>query len=167
MRKVLFVLIIALFCSGVTSSYAQDLKLGFISLKKVLDNYEKVKDGEDILLKEAEKKNAQRDKLVKEIKNLREKIDLLQDKQREKKRRELNEKVKKLQDFTYETRTDLRQKRDEKFMEIMKEVKAVIEEYGSSRNYNIIIDDTLLLYKDQGLNVTDDLIKILNQRYKK
>ena len=39
------------------------------------------------------------------------------DKQKEKKEQELEEKVKKLQDFTYETRTDLRQKRDEKFRE--------------------------------------------------
>jgi len=167
MRKVLVVLLVALFCSGLSSGYAQDLKLGFINLKKVLDDYEKVKDGEGELLKQAESKNGQRDKLVKEIKNLRERIALLKDQQKEKKQQELDQKVKKLQDFTYETRTDLRQKRDEKFMDIMKEVKGVIEEYGSSRNYNIIIDDTLLLYKQEALDVTDDVIRILNQRYKK
>ncbi len=72
-----------------------------------------------------------------------------------------------MQDFTYQTRTSLRQKRDEKFREIMKEVKDVMQEYGSSRNYNVIMDDTLLFYKDDSLDVTDDVIKILNQRYKK
>lgn len=168
MRRVLVVLTVALFCcSWVNFAYAEDLKLGFINLKKVLDDYGKVKDGEDELLKEAEKKNKQREKLVKEVKNLREKIDLLQEKQKEQKQQELEEKVKELQDFTYETRASLRQERDEKFREIMKEIKDVIAEYSQSRNYNIIIDDTLLLYKDKGLDVTDDITKMLNQRYKK
>lgn len=167
MRKVIAILAIIFFYTWANPGYAQDFKLGFINLKKVLDNYEKVKDGENDLLKEAEQRDAQRGKLVQEIKNLREKIDLLKDKQKEKKEQELNEKVKKLQDFTYQMRTSLRQLRDEKFREIMKQVKDVIGEYGQSRNYNIIMDDTLLLYKDNSLDVTDEIIKILNQRYKK
>ncbi len=167
MRKILAILIILSFCSWVSTAYAQDLKLGYINLKQVLDDYQKVTEGENALLKEAEEKNKERDELVKEIKNLREKLDLLEDKQKEKKQQELDEKIKQLQDFTYQTRTSLREKRDEKFREIMKEVKDVIAEYGSSRNYNIIIDDTLLLYKDEKLDVTADIIKTLNQRYKK
>ena len=167
MRKIIAILLIVLFCSWVVPSYAQELRLAYINLKKVLDKYEKVADGEEQLLKQAEKKNTEREKLVKEIKILREKTDILEDKKKQKKQQELEEKVKKLQDFTYETRTDLRQKRDEKFRDIMKEIKDVIEEYGQSRNYNIIIDDTFLLYKDDNLDVTDEVIKILNQRYKK
>ncbi len=49
----------------------------------------------------------------------------------------------------------------------MKEVKDVIGEYGKSNNYNIIIDDTLLLYKQESLDVTEDIVKVLNERYKK
>lgn len=166
MRKILSILIIVAFCGWLNLGFAEDMKLGYINLKKVLDDYNKVRDGESELLKEAEKKNKQREELVKEIKGLREKIDLLEDSQKEKKQQELDDKIKNLQDFTYQTRTSLRQDRDEKFREIMKEVKTVIEEYGQSRNYNIIIDDTLLLYKDTGLDVTEDIVKALNKRYK-
>ena len=166
MRRIIVVLITVLFCAGISVGYAAEMKLGYINLKKVMDNYEKVKDGEDELLKKAENKNEQREKLVAEIKNLREKIDLLNDKQKEKKQEELNEKLKQLQEITYQTRTGLQQDRDEKLRDIMKEVGAVIEEYGQSRGYNIIIDDTLLFYKDTNLDVTDDVIKVLNQRYK-
>lgn len=167
MRRTLFVLAIVFFCSWSIMGHAQDLKLGYVNLKEILDKYEKVGDGEEQLLKDAEEKNAEREKLLEETKNLREKVDLLEDKQREKKERELAEKIKKLQDFTYDARTDLRQKRDEKLREIMSEIKDVMEEYGQSRNYQIIIDDTLLLYKAEGLDVTEDIIKILNKRYKK
>ncbi|MFC1698796.1 OmpH family outer membrane protein [Candidatus Omnitrophota bacterium] len=167
MRKIIAILVVVLFLTAAGSVYAEDFKIGFINLKKVLDDYKRVTDGEDQLLKEAESKNSEREKLVKEIKALREKIELLKDKQKEKKQLELDAKVKQLQDFTYQTRTDLRQDRDEKFREIMKEVKGVIDEYGQSRKYNIILDDTLLLYKVDTLDVTEDIVKVLNQRYKK
>ncbi|MBL7084822.1 MAG: OmpH family outer membrane protein [Candidatus Omnitrophica bacterium] len=167
MRKILMMLMVLLFCCWLNAGYAQDTKLGYISLKDVLDNYKKVEDEEAELVKAAEKKDKERENLVKEIKNLREKIDLLKDQKKEKKQNELDEKLNELKDFTYEMRTSLRQNRDGKFIEIMKEVKDIIKEYGQSRNYNIIIDDTLLLYKDEKLNVTDDVINTLNQRYKK
>ncbi|MBN2096973.1 MAG: OmpH family outer membrane protein [Candidatus Omnitrophica bacterium] len=167
MRKVWGVLTVTLFFLVSTAVYAEGIKIGYINLKDVLDKYQKVTDGENELIKDAEAKNSQREKLVNDIKSLREKIDLLKDTQKEKKQQELDQKVKELQDFTNETRSGLRQDRDEKFREIMKEVKDVIEEYGQSRNYNIVIDDTLLLYKDANLDVTQDIIKTLNQRYKK
>jgi len=168
MRKVSILLVTVLFCSCVGLAYAEEaLKVGFVDLKKVLDNYQKVKDCEDELLNEAEAKNAKREKLVKEIKTLREKIDLLKDKQKEKKQKELDTKVKELQDLTYEMRTSLRQEKAEKLIEIMKEVKDVMEEYGQSRNYDLIIEGELLHYKNEKLNATDDIIKMLNQRYKK
>ncbi len=167
MRKLLIVVLVLGLCSWVQSVYAQDMRIGYINLKKLLDDYEKVTDGEDKLLKQAEKKNEEREDMVKDIKTLREKIELLDDKEKDKKQQELDEKVKELQDFTYQTRTSLRQDRDEKFREIMKEVKDVIGEYGKSNNYNIIIDDTLLLYKQESLDVTEDIVKVLNERYKK
>jgi Skp family chaperone for outer membrane proteins len=167
MRRILVLLIIVALCGWVGSVHAEDTNIGYINLKKLLDDYAKVTEGEDELLKQAEGKNEERETMVKEIKALREKIELLDDKEKEKKQEELDGKIKGLQDFTYQTRTSLRQDRDEKFREIMKEVKGVIAEYGKSHNYNIIIDDTLLLYKQESLDVTEDIVKILNQRYKK
>ena len=167
MRKPLVIVTVIIFCSWMNLAYAQQFRMGYINLKKVLDEYKRVEDGEAQLLKQAEKKNKQRDKLVAEVKKLRENTGLLKDDQKAKKQRELDEKLKRLQDFTYESRTDLRQKRDDKFRVIMEEVKTVIAEYGQSRNYNVIMDDTLLFYKDQGMDVSEEVIKILNQRYKK
>ena len=83
MRKVLAVATVALFCLAASTAYAEELKIGFINLKEVLDKYEKVTDGEDVLLKEAEDKNSEREKLVNEIKSMREKIELLKDAKKE------------------------------------------------------------------------------------
>ncbi len=168
MRKVLILLTVVLFCGCLSLSYAEDnLKVGFINLKKIADSYEKLKDAEKELQKELDAKREQGEKLTKEIKSLREKIDLLKDKQKEKKQRELDQKVKELQDLNYEARTSLREKSDEKMREVSKDIKAVVQEYGQSRNYNIIFDSILVHYEDGTLDVTKDIIKTLNQRYKK
>lgn len=167
MRKILVLLTAVLFCSCLTLSYADDLKIAFIDLKKIADNYEKLKDGEKVLQEELDAKKKQSQKLAQEIKDLREKIDLLKDKQKEKKQQELDKKVKELQDLTFEARTSIRQKGDEKLREVSKDIKAVVEEYGQSRNYDIIFDAILVHYQDGSLDATDDIIKILNQRYKK
>ncbi|MBN3038296.1 MAG: OmpH family outer membrane protein [Candidatus Omnitrophica bacterium] len=167
MKRALVSLVVLALLGWVQAGFAEEQKIGYINLKTLLDDYKKVTDGEDQLLNQAEEKNEERDNMVKNIKNLREQIDLLNEADKEKKQQELDEKIKALQEFTYQTRTSLRQDRDEKFRDIMKEVKTVIEEYGKSHNYNIIIDDTLLLYKQENLDVTEEIVKILNQRYKK
>jgi len=159
-------LVVIAVCIWTQAGFAEDTKFGYINLKQVLDDYGKVTEGEDALLKQAEGKNDEREAMVKEIKTLREKIDLLDEAEKEKKQLELDEKIKALQEFTYETRTSLRQDRDEKLREIMNEVKAVIAEYGKSNSYNFIIDDTLLLYKQEVMDVTADIVKLLNERHK-
>lgn len=167
MKKMVMALAVLLVFAGMQAGFAEEQKIGYISLKTLLDDYKRVTDGEDQLLQQAEQKNEEREKLVNEIKALREKIELMDAAEKEKKQAELDEKIKSLQDFTYQTRNSLRQDRDEKFRDIMKEVKEVIAEFGQSHNYNIIIDDTLLLYKQESLDVTAEIVKILNQRYKK
>lgn len=166
MRKILAVLLTVLFCGWLSVSYAGE-QIGYITLKTVLDKYEKVAAGEQELVKEAEAKNKEREALVAEVKSLREKLDLADAAQKEKKQAELEEKIKGLQEMTYQAQTTLRQRRDEKFKEIMQDVKTVIEEYGQSSGYNMIMDDALLLYKNTKLDITEEIVKRLNQRYKK
>lgn len=167
MRKVLVMLLTLLFCGWMSASYAQDTPIGYINLKTILDKYEKVTVGEQELMKEAEAKNKEREELVKEVKSLREKLDLADAAQKPTQQAELEGKIKNLQEMTYQAQTTLRQRRDEKFKEIMQEVKDVIDEYGQSNGYNMIMDDALLLYKNAKLDVTEEIVKRLNQRYKK
>jgi len=167
MRRFLAVLMLVAFCGWANSGYAGDVKFGFIDFKKVMDNYEKVRDEEALLQKELEEKNEKGEKLTVEVKALREKIDLLKNKQKEEKQEELDAKIKELQEFNYQLRAGLSQKRDEKLREISKDIQDVVEEYGQSHNLEMIFDKLLVHYKQDKFDVTEDIIKILNQRYKK
>lgn len=160
------VLILALFFISILSQplWAQELrKVAYINVSKVLDNYNKTIEADKKLTGEGEKKNKERDKLVDEINKLRDEAELLSREVREKKEHELNEKIRALQDFDRETRLNLQRKRDDIMREIFKEIGKVIKDYGKDKGYDIIFDDRVLLYSDDSLDITDDIIKTLNK----
>ena len=43
----------------------------------------------------------------------------------------------------------------------------VIKEYGGKNGYSIIVNDRVLLYGDPGMDLTNEIIKILNDKYNK
>jgi outer membrane protein len=51
--------------------------------------------------------------------------------------------------------------------DILKEMNSVIQEYGKNQGYSIILNDRVLLYGDPAEDLTDKIIKILNDSYKK
>lgn len=62
------------------------------------------------------------------------------------------------------------QEEDNKMMqEVLNQVNSFIEEYAKTRNYSLILGTTLsgsLLYGEQAIDITDQLLLELNNRYK-
>ena len=139
-------------------------KIAFISLSKAFDSYEKTKVVDKELERSGEKKNKERDKLVQKINGLRDEVQLMAKNKREGKERELGDLMRQLQDFDREARVELRRARDDKVKEIFKEMNAVISDYGKKHGYDIIFDDRVLLYASDKIDITKDVIKILNKR---
>jgi outer membrane protein len=167
MRKILLVTFIGIFLfSGQT--FAQSAgKIGFVDLSRAFDEYEKTKDFDKELEKKGDVKQGEREKLVKEIRDMREEIELLNAKAREDKEKDIEAKIKSLQDFDQDAKTALTKERDDMVRDILKEMNAVIQEYGKSNGYSIILNDRVLLYGNETEDLTDEVIKILNEGYKK
>lgn len=154
--------------SGINFSYAAaNYKIGYVDLAKVFDEYERTKESDKILEKKANERQAQRDKSVEEIKKLKDAAELLNTKAKEEKQKLVDEQIQKLQEFDREVGTGLKKEKDEMLRDILKDIDKVVGEYGKSEGYTLIMDDRFLLYKDTQLNITDQIIKILNGRYKK
>ncbi|MEE8359863.1 MAG: OmpH family outer membrane protein [Candidatus Omnitrophota bacterium] len=139
-------------------------KIAFISLSKAFDSYEKTKMVDKELERSGEKKNKERDKLVQKVSKVRDEVQLMAKDKRETKERELSDLMRKLQDFDREARVELRRNRDDKVKEIFKEMNDVISDYGKKHGYDIIFDDRVLLYASDKIDITKDVIKILNNR---
>lgn len=169
MRRLLIIVIGAAFLLGMTriASAEEAGKIGYIDLSRVFDQYQKTIDYDKELEKKGDKKQAEREKRVSQIKRLRDELELLSEKGREKKQKQIDNEVKELQDFDLATRTDLKKERDKVVREILEEIDKVIQEYGRKEGYFLILNDRVLLFGDKQAELSDEVLKILNQRYKK
>ncbi len=149
------------------SAVAQEIKIGYINLGDTFDSYEKTKKYDASLEGKRDTKEEEREKLVDTIRDLKEEMALLSEQGKEEKQRVIDEKIKVLQEFDESTRETLREERDEMVREIFQEIDNVIQDYGKENGYTAILNDRVLLYGDETIDITDDIIEILNAGFKK
>jgi Skp family chaperone for outer membrane proteins len=133
-----------------------------VDLSRLFDEYQKTKDYDQQLSAKQKVKEEERNKKITEIKDLQAKLALLNDKEKEKVQAQLDAKVKSLQEFDQEATADLRKQRDDLVREILKDIEKTVREYALKEKYTLIFNDRILLYGDEGFDITQPLIKILN-----
>ena len=164
----LFVLFVAGFTLfGVSEGQAAGEKIGYVDLARIFDEYQKTKEFDKSLESKGAQKQAERDKMVAEVKRLRDEAELLSAKAKEDKQGAIDEKIKVLQDFDRNTRDSLRRERDTMVKDILKEIETVIQDFGKSQGYAFIFNDRVLVYKSEGSDLTPQVVKALNDSYTK
>lgn len=161
---------LAVFCAVVAADQkkaeAAD-KIGYVDLGRVFDEYEMTKTLDKQLESKGAVKQADRDKMVAEIKKLRDEAELLSAKAKEDKQAVIDEKLKSLQEFDRTTRDALRKERDEMVKDILKQIEVVIQDFGKTQGYGFIFNDRVLVYKSEGNDLTAQVSKVLNDNYAK
>jgi len=167
MKKQILWIVLVLFAASlfIMPAFALEVKIGYLDVAKVFDEYKKTKEQDVILESQAKSKQSERDKMVSEITRLRDEMELLSEKGKKDKQVVIEEKVKKLQEFDNVVRGDLRKKRDDVVADILKEIDAVVQGYGKKQGFDMILNDKVIIYKKDALNVTDDILKTLNAQY--
>ena len=79
----------------------------------------------------------------------------------------IDEKIKSLQEYDRTTRDGLRRERDGMVRDILKEIEVVIQDFGKAQGYSFIFNDRVLVYKSEGNDLTNQVIKALNDSYAK
>jgi outer membrane protein len=141
---------------------AQELKVGYVDLAEVFDNYQRTKASDAALEKRGKQKEAELEGRMSELKKLRQNLELLSDDSREAKQREIEEKSEELQRFRTSTARDLRRERDKIAKEILGEIQQGIDEYAKANGFSLIVDERLLLYGQSAYDLTDEILKLLN-----
>lgn len=150
---------------GITATYAAE-KYGYVDISKAFDSYQKTKDYDSSLEKIQQDKEKERDQKESEIKKLEDKTKLLNDATKSEKEKDLEQKRQDLYEFMQKASIDLRKERDEKIKEILLDIQNVIEDYAKKNKFTIIFNDRVLLYAEKTMDVTDDIINLLNSKYK-
>ncbi len=148
-------------------AHAAGDKIGSVDLARVFDGYNKTKELDKTLESKGAAKQADRDKMVAEIKKLRDEAELLSAKAKDDKQVVIDEKIKALQDFDRTTRDALRKERDGMVRDILKEIEVVMQDFGKNQGYAYIFNDRVLVYKTDSSDLTTQVIKVLNDNYAK
>lgn len=156
-------IILMLVCVYAPQAFAKEVKVGYVNLGKAFDEYGKTKQADTVLEKNSTEKEKERQKMVDEISKLKEELELLSDKAKQEKQAVIDEKLKKLQEFVNTTREELNKQRDEIVKDIVREIDKVIQDYGKQNGYTVILNDRVLVYGEDNLDVTQDIIDILNK----
>lgn len=167
LKMAVLALLFSICLSPVNSVFAAGEKIAYMDLGKIFDDYSKTKDFDKDLEKKSDSKQAERDKLVAEIKKLKDEMDLMSDKAKEPKQAAIDDKIKKLQDFDRDTRDALKKERDDMARQILKEIKDVIDDVGKKEGYTLILDNRAVLYGVEASDLTVAVLKNLNDRYGK
>lgn len=141
-------------------------KIAFVDVGKVFDGYGKTKENDEALTTEGKKKQTERDAMVSEVRRLKDEQALLSDKAKEEKQGAIDEKIRQLQDFDNGVRRDLGGRRDTIIKEIFKEIDDVIKAYGKQKGFDYILNERLVLYSNEQLDVTPDILTQLNSGFK-
>lgn len=170
MRKIVLVAVAVLFAAGCMlpcSALAKEYKIAFIDLAKVFDEYSKTKQADKTMAEKGKTKEAERVKFVEDVRKLREELTgkqaLLNEKAKAEKQAAIDQKIKDLQEFDRKAREELIKQRNDTVGEILKDIEKVVTDYAKQDGYDVVLNSRMLLYGNEQLDLTGEVIKRLNK----
>ncbi len=142
-------------------------KIGVVNLDKILHEYKRTLVSDKKLEEFYNTKQSERERLVSEIKNLREEMVLLNEESRRERQQQMEGKMKGLADFDRESKDALQKARDQSVKEILDEVEEVVSSFSKEQGFDLVISSRAVLYGVETLDLTDPILTILNDRYAK
>ncbi len=149
------------------SGVAQAQKVGYLDLNKVFDNYEKTKEYDKTLEQDHAVYQKELNDQVAKIEELRGKLAVMKEEEKAKQQEAINQLTTKAREYDQEKRTELMKKRDEKIREILLEVEEVVAAFAKKEGYDFILNDRVLIYGKETMDITDPILSTLNSNYKK
>ncbi len=138
-------------------------KFGYIHLGRAFNEYTKTKDYEKKVTEKQNNYISERDKKISEFNALRDKFNLLSDKDKEAKKEELQTKAKALKDFVTQKDEELAKDQEEKMKEILKDIETAVKSYAEKEGYTMVFDNRGTIYTAKSVDITDNIIEILNK----
>jgi len=168
MRKIFILVITVLVMSAFAIS---QVKIGVVNAQEILA---KTKKGVEIQKRLEQLQNKKQNELQAkqdEIKKLEKEVlsPALNDETREKKTVDLQNKRKDLKRYLEDAQNEIQQESQKELVELEKAVMPVIDQIGKSKGFTIIFDITRpgIVYFDQAIDITPDVIKAFDNQFSK
>lgn len=142
-------------------------KFAYVDLSRSFSEYQKTKDFDKVLTDKGETYGAEKEKKIAEIKQFQDKMNILNEKEKTAKKKEMEDKIKSFEEVDRQKRTDLAKEQDEKMREILKDIEEAVKKYAEKEGYTMVFNDRVLVYQIKSLDITGQVIDILNKGYAK
>ena len=163
MKKIYLLIILFLF--SFSSSFADNSY--FIDFRKVLNNSkagaQAQKELKDKMQRETIKFSKQEEKIKNEEKKIISEKKIITNEVFKEKVNTLRQKVAKLQEDKKKSFTSIAKSRDDAKKTLLKKVNPIIKKYMEENNIRIILDKKSVVMGDSTLEITDQIITILNK----
>lgn len=159
MKKLGILVLLAFFLLSQQICLAGDLKIGYVSLTRIFEGYKKVLDSNE----EIEKQKDEVKVMLEDMKKLREGFDTLSEEAKQERKNQILAKQENIRKRTFEIRKD----EDRVLREILKDIEKTSSEIRKNKKLTYILDDRLIINGPEKMDFTDDVIKLLNKRYKR
>lgn len=150
-----------------SAAFAKDMKIAFVDLAKLFDNYQKTKEYDGQLQKQGDSFQKERDGMINKIRDAQGRLALLKEDEKQKVQADIDKDKAALIEYDKQKRTELAKERDTKVREILLEIEKIVSDIAKKDGYDYILNDRVLIYGNQSQNITDQVLKILNDSYKK
>jgi outer membrane protein len=153
-------------------AWSQDrVKIGFIDVQRAISESVAGKRARERFQAQVKKAEADLLKEKNELERLKGELDkkgpLLKDDERRNLEGDLQRRYVTYQRSMNDQQQDLRQKENEMTGDILKELEKIVNEVGKAEKFTLIMERSQILYSDQGIDITNKVIEVYNNRAKK
>ena len=153
-----------------SSAWGQELKVGFVNVQKAISQSKRGEQARETFQRAVKAREQALRKeqaaIEKERRTLEKQAVLMKESERAKAQRRFQLRVRDFERKKRDMQDELRLREREMTDEILKDLQKVIAEVGKTGKFTMILERGQLLYTDKGTDITDDVIKLYNERFR-
>ena len=172
MKRIIVLSLILLMATLGIASAEEGLKIGYVNMRKALNECKAGKAAKEKLEKSIKEKQVTLDDEKKKLESMQEdfekKASLLSDKAKQEKQKEFQEKVQTYQKLLADAQKEINEKEADATKKIIEGLKDVISAIAKKESYTLVFEETEIsvLYAKDGLDLTDKVIAQYNEKTK-
>jgi outer membrane protein len=163
MKKFVAAIILSVILTTAGMVLAAGLKIGYVDVASIFDQYSETKKAKLALEKEIKAKQDTIQKMSDEIKNLRRDLDAQQSTlsidDKKIKAQEIDRKAQDLQKFTEDSEAELSKKEADLTQNILTKIYAAVQQAGKDKGFSLILDKNNVIFGIDSWNITADVLK--------
>lgn len=172
MKRLMVAAMMVVCMMAASTTFAAEVKLGYIDMQRALNTSEVGKEAKEQLATKVKKYQDEINLKQETLKKLKDELEkqgmLLSESARSSKEKEYQNKLKDFQRFTKDAQDELQGKDEEFTRKILESMEKIIQEYGRKNGFSlIVVKNESMLFVDEKIDVTDEVLKLLNANRKK